>query len=139
VTAYLELAVLGLADVVAEAELEELLEVERDDTEAEGQEKMLELAVDGLVPELVPLEDNEVEVTLKEADIADGSAIVVVVPKITCVTIYVAIERPVEAAALLGTEEGFGRETAKPPLEEELPGIEEDDAELPELAVGDGG
>jgi hypothetical protein len=98
---------------------------------------MLELTVDGLVPELVSLQDNEVEVALKQADVADGSVVVVVVPEITCVTVYVAIDGPVVDGALLGPEDGFGNETVKPLLDGALSGLEKDDARLPELAVGD--
>jgi hypothetical protein len=72
------------------------------DVKDEGQENMLEPAVDELATELVLLEATEDTLTVTNADVGDGSVIVVVIPETTCVTVYVATKGTVVAAALLG-------------------------------------
>jgi hypothetical protein len=108
------------------------------DVKDEGQENMFEPAVDELATELVLLEATEDTLTVTNADVGDGSVIVVMIPETTCVTVYVANKGTVVAAALLGPEEGFGKEIVKPTLVPEVPGLEGDNIELPGVAVRDG-
>lgn len=149
VTATPELAVLEIADVVKEAELDDVLEVdmplgtEVGDVEDEGQENMLELAVGDDLPEsfggkvvvleLAPLEGNGDEDTVTDTAVVDKSVRVVVTPEVTCVTVCVMTEGTAVATTLLGREEGFGSEIVKPPLDVGLPGLEEDDDDAAEL------
>jgi hypothetical protein len=147
--------VLKLADVVVDAELGEVVGVgelfgaaDGDDTEDEGQENTLEFAAEELVfglvdgkvvmRELAPIEDNEDTLAVTEADIVDRSVRLAVSPEITCVIVYVEIDGPVVAAALLSPADGLDKVTVKPPVEVELPELEGDDTGIPEVTDNGG-